>query len=156
MNRLLCAITVVGALSSVTACKKDPCADANFKLAAPKLCMKIPPTMKADPARDEGKGKVISFSGPDGLYFRLFWTKSNHEADVDGYIKQNIGGRAPIGQGPVPNREKAKFYHVNSGPNWGAATVYEQGKENFYECTANTDAAKMPALVDACKTLWVE
>lgn len=156
MNRVSWVIAIVGALSGLTACKKDPCAGADFKLESPKLCMKLPPGMKADPVRDEGKGKVISFSGSESRYFRLFWSKSNHEADVDGYIKQNVGSRAAVGQGAVPNREKAKFYHIMSGPNWGAATVYEQGKENFYECTVNTAAAKMPPMVESCKTLWVE
>ncbi len=155
MKRLACVIVVVGALSGLTACKKDPCADANFKLEAPKLCMKIPAGMKAEPAVVDGKGKVITING-DGTSFRLFWTKSNHEKDVDGYITQNVGSRAVLGQGAVPNREKAKFYHVTTGPNWGDATIYEQGKENFYECSANTAAAKMPPMVESCKTLWVE
>lgn len=157
MNRLLCTVAVFGALSVLTACKKDPCADANFKLEGPKLCMKLPPGMTATPARDENKGKVISFSSADGKsYFRLFWTKSNHEKDVDGYITSNVGTRTPVGQGAVPGRERAKFYDVRSGPDYGVATVYEQGKENFYECTVNTYASLMPPMVESCKSLWVE
>lgn len=165
MIRTLTATALLLCAATTTACSKDPCADANFKLDAPKVCMKLPDGYKAGQPYDWNGGKQVDFEGPGTKptgyleHFSLFWTTSHHEKDVDGYVTQNTSFSSVDikDKGDVPGRKGAKFYWTNdkNGP-MGSATVYMQGQNEFFECQAHVKKELMQPLVDACKKLGVQ
>lgn len=155
MKKIALALSPL-ALLMLGGCASDPCAEANFKLDDPKVCLKMPAGFKAEKAAPFGDGKYVRIQGPQSE-FAVRWKPGNQEKEIDNLLATQTSGNPTIkGKGEVPGR-KGKFFYVEyPGGNMGLATVYMQGEKHFFECFVNQRKAEMAPLVEACKTMWVK
>jgi hypothetical protein len=137
-------------------CKKDPCADANYRNDGAGFCMKLPTGFTAGKQQVLSSETRLSFDRKDPYgSFMVSWSTTQKMSDKDAWIttmttdpKNEVKGKGDI---PATG---GKFYHVAfKGKGIHQADVYVPGATYLYDCYVNEGEEHAQEEVDACKTM---